>query len=105
MTQDAIDVSYLLSRKKGSECEPVEAWQIEAVERPAGDLEHTQWGENGLYILNWFDLGDARSQFYETPLTELPEVEAQASVAERVIGWLMTFAGFPPRYRLVGSPA
>lgn len=101
----AIDPSYLFEGERGGDCEPIEAWQIEAVERLPGDRESREWGMNGAVILSWFDLGETRSQLYDTPLTELPEVVAQSTVWERVKGWFMTLAGNPPLpYRLVGAP-
>lgn len=105
MNTTGIDVTYLFSNDLINEWEPIEAWQVEAVERAFEDNEHRLWGRDGTMVLAWFDLGDTRSALYDTPLTELPEVEVQAGAWERMKGWVKAFVGYPPSYRLVRSPA
>jgi len=85
-----------------SDIEIVEAWQVLHVERMTGDDESALWGDGGQNVLAWFDLGDLQSVLYQAPGADLPVIEKQAGLGERMLAWFGTLVGNEPRDRLVG---
>ncbi|MCD6497596.1 MAG: hypothetical protein J7M25_04730 [Deltaproteobacteria bacterium] len=89
-------------QRSESDTEIVEAWQVLQVERITGEDESTLWGEGGQSVLAWFDLGDLQAVLYQAPGADLPVVEKQAGLGERMLAWFSALVGNEPRYRLVG---
>ncbi len=87
-----------------SSVEPIESWQIIAVERIDEDDEPDRWGADGRNVVAWFDLGEAREQI-ETHFDGAARFQEQRQERlSRLLTWFRTVVFGAPRYRLVEDP-